>query len=160
MAEAAEKIDETTEETQEEALQPLTEARFGLEVEASNRWRATIPMGVDPEKILKDESYWRHIARYLRPGDEIVCMPDDMAWKLIVHVHGSGRLYAHVSKEEFYELTSLEAEVKVPSIYEVKFAGTHHKWAVLRKGKHLKDGFETEAIARRYAQNHEAASQR
>lgn len=138
---------------------PINEGRIGLEVEKSNRWRVDLPMGTTVEDCL-DEAYWRHVATRFRPGDEIVCMPDNMAWKLILHVVGAGRLYAHVVKEELYELAPLEQAIKLPSIYEVKFLGSHHKWGVIRSGKPLKDGFETEGLARRYAQNHEAAVQR
>jgi len=138
---------------------PITEGRMGLEVEKSNRWRVDLPMGVTPEDCMK-ETFWQHVATRLRPGDEIVCLPDNMAWKLILHVVGAGRLYAHVVQEELYELAPLEAAIKLPSIYEVKFTGTHHKWAVIRESKPLKDGFETEGLARRYAQNHESAVKR
>jgi hypothetical protein len=143
-----------------EKATPITEARFGLEVEKSNRWRIEVPQGITPEQILKDESYWQHIATHLRPGDVIVCLPDNMAWKLVLHVAGAGRLFAHVSMESFCELTPASAKVNLPSIYKVEFQGTHHKWAVIREGRPLKDGFETETLARRYAQNHEAAVQR
>ncbi len=138
---------------------PITEGRMGLEVEKSNRWRVDVPMGTTPMDCMK-ESYWQHVAVKFRPGDEIVCMPDNMAWKLVLHVVGAGRLYAHVVQEELYELAPLEQAVILPSIYEVKYTGTHHKWAVIRESKPLKDGFETEGLARRYAQNHESAVQR
>jgi len=139
---------------------PITQARFSLAVEANNRWRIDVPIGVTPEQILKDESYWQHIANFLKPGDEIIVMPDNMAWKLELHVAGAGRLFAHVSMVSFAELVRPDQLVALPSIYKVEFQGTHHKWAVIRENKPLKDGFETEALARRYAQNHEAAVQR
>jgi hypothetical protein len=164
MSDAAEKIepeaDAEVEAAPIEKATPITQARFGLQVEASNRWRVDVPMGVTPEQILKDESYWQHIATFLKPGDEIVCMPDNMAWKMELHVAGSGRLFAHVSMTSFVELVQASQMVSLPSIYKVEFQGTHHKWAVIRENKPLKDGFETEALARRYAQNHEAAVQR
>lgn len=165
MSKAAAKIEDESEAPAVEAVPlekatPITEARFGLEVEKSNRWRIEVPQGISPEQILKDESYWQHIATHLRPGDVIVCLPDNMAWKLVLHVAGAGRLFAHVSMESFVELTPASAVVQLPSIYKVEYQGTHHKWAVIRENKPLKDGFETETLARRYAQNHEAAVQR
>ena len=164
MSEAAQKIDpETDVEVEAEPLEkavPITQARFGLADERANRWRIDVPMGISPEQILKDESYWQHIATFLKPGDEITVMPDNMAWKLILHVAGSGRLFAHVSMISFVELRAAGDLVSIPSIYKIEFQGTHHKWAVIRENKPLKDGFETEGLARRYAQNHEAAVQR
>ena len=159
-AATAEKLPEQEAEQPEAvAAKPITEGRMGLEVEKSNRWRVDVPQGVTPQDCM-NESFWQHVAKVFRPGDEIVCLPDNMAWKLVLHVVGAGRLYAHVVREELYELAPLEAAIKLPSIYEVKFTGTHHKWAVIRESKPLKDGFDTEDLARRYAQNHESAVQR
>lgn len=141
------------------AVLPITQARFGLEVEASNRFRVNVPMGTNPDDLL-DESYWQHIATQLRPGDEIRAMPDNMAWELTLHVIGAGKLYAHVVKKTLFDLAPLEQPIPLPSIYRVIFQGSHHKWAVIREDKPLKDGFETEGLARRYAQNHEAAVNR
>ena len=161
MSEAAAQLDTATAEDQPEksAALPITQGRFQLEVEASNRWRVNVPMGTTPEDLL-NESYWQHIATQLRPGDEIRAMPDNMAWELTLHVIGAGKLYAHVVKKTLFDLAPLEQPIKLPSIYEVKFQGSHHKWAVIRENKPLKDGFETEGLARRYAQNHEAAVNR
>ena len=83
-----------------------------------------------------------------------------MSWELILHVVGAGRLYAHVVEKTFIELIPLEQTVKVPSQYAVKFLGVQHQWGVVRKGVPLKDGFSTEALANRYAANHESAVER
>jgi len=157
MAEAAAK-EQPVEEVKGELI-PITQARFGLEVEAANRWRVNVPMSVDRDDLL-NENYWQHIATSLRPGDEIVAMPDNMAWKDVFHVCGAGRLYAHVVRIQQFELTPLEQAVSLPSIYKVEFKGSHHKWAVVRGDVPLKDGFETESLARRYAANHESAAGR
>jgi hypothetical protein len=164
MSEAAKNLEpEATNEVEAKPIEkavPISQARFGLADEKANRWRIDVPMGISPEQIIKDESYWQHIAQFLKPGDEIICMPDNMAWKMVLHVAGAGRLFAHTSMVSFTELVQASQLVSLPSIYKVEFQGTHHKWAVIRENKPLKDGFETEALARRYAQNHEAAVQR
>jgi len=160
MSEAAAQLEQPEQDAeQSRTAKPIAESRLGLEVEKSNRWRVDVPMGTTVEDCM-GETFWQHVAMKLRPGDEIVCMPDNMAWKLVLHVVGAGRLYAHVVQQELYELAPLEAAIKLPSIYEVKYTGTHHKWAVVRGGKPLKDGFETENLARRYAANHENAVDR
>jgi len=138
---------------------PVPESRLSLADEMSNRWRVNVPMGTTPEDVMEAD-FWQHVAVKFRPGDEIVVMPDNMAWKLVLHVVGAGRLFAHVAKQDFYEFAPLEQAIKLPSIYEVKFLGSHHKWGVIRESKPLKDGFETEGLARRYAANHESAVQR
>lgn len=146
-------------EAEKSPAKPILDSRMGLEVEKSNRWRVDVPEGVTPQDCI-DQNFWQHVAMKLRPGDEIVCMPDNMAWKLVLHVVGAGRLYAHVVQQSLFELAPLEQTIRLPSIYEVKYTGTHHKWAVIRESAPLKDGFETEGLARRYAANHESAVNR
>ncbi len=138
---------------------PLTMSRFQLAAEKRNVWRVEVEVGTTVEQVL-DEAFWANVGSILRPGDEIQVLPDDYAWRLDLHVAGAGRLYAHVVKLNYFNLTPTTAPVKLPSIYEIKFAGAHYKWRVLRKGEPLLDGFETESLARRAAAEHEKAVNR
>lgn len=133
--------------------------RFGLQAERNQVWRMDVPQKCVPEQCLEEE-FWQHVASHLRPGDEIVVMADDMAWKLNLHVINAGHNWAQVAKDAFHQYATQADMPAVASIYSVRYAGTTHKWQVLRKGKLLKEGFETEALARRSAANHEAAVQR
>jgi len=142
-----------------EKIPAITASRFGLADEYRNVWRVTCDMDTKPEHAL-EQGYWAHVSMNLRPGDRIVVVPDNFAWELHLRVIGAGRLYAHVIKLEFYQLTPATPPEKLPSIYTIGFAGAHHKWRVVREGQPLKDGFETEALARRWAANHEAAVDR
>ncbi len=135
---------------------PLTMSRFQLAAEKRNVWRVEVEVGTTVEQVL-DEAFWANVGSLLRPGDEIQVLPDDYAWRLDLHVAGAGRLYAHVVKLSYFNLIPTTAPVKIPSIYEIKFAGAHYKWRVLRKGEPLLDGFETESLARRAAAEHEKA---
>ncbi len=137
----------------------ITAARVSLLEQARNTWLVNVDMETTAEQCL-DGSYWEHIAKQLRPGDEIHVMPDDMSWELVLHVAGQEPLFAHVVKKAYYDLMPATAPVIVPSRYSVNFAGAHHKWRVLRDGKPLKDGFETADLARRYAANHQQAVER
>lgn len=170
MAEAAEKQEAAPETPVKETPAPLldkpidkvpaiTADRFGLANEYRNVWKVTCKPETTPEQVM-DQGYWANISMSLRPGDRIVVMPDDMAWELHLRVIGAGRLYAHVVKLEMYTLRSATPPEKLPSIYKIEHAGSHHKWRVLREGQPMKDGFETEALARRWAANHEAAVDR
>lgn len=156
----AEKIDEAQADpaTPEKATPPGF-GRFGLQVEHNQKWRLNVPIEVTPQQCM-DEGFWSHIASYLRPGDEIRVFPDSMVWELVLHVVGAGKNYAHVVKKAFYPLAPREQHVPLPSLYKVDFAGTTHKWRVIRDGKVLREGIETEALARRYVANHEAAINR
>jgi len=134
-------------------------SRFHLSADKLNHWYVEAEMGVTVEQIL-DEAFWAHISMHLRAGDRITVMPDNMAWRLELHVAGAGSQYAHVVKMEMYDLTPAHPPIKLPSIYKVEYVGSHHKWRFLRDGVMLKDGFETESLAKRAAKNHEMAVNR
>ena len=137
----------------------LVESRFQLADEKRNIWRVTCEQGTTPEQCLH-ETFWANLGRILKSGDEIQILPDDQTWRMDVHVAGSGHNFAHVVKLRLYDLTPITPFVKLPSIYKVEFAGAYLKWRFLREGKMMQDGFETEALARRAAANHESAVQR
>jgi len=147
--------------TQQEIIpiQPIPVGRLQLQVEASNTYRINVPQGTEPEQVM-DESVWCHIAVRLRPCDEIIVMPEDGAWKLLLHVQSCGRNYAHVIKQVLYDLAPTEQPVHLPSLYKVDWAGTTDQWRVTRDGRELRCGFASEGVARRYAANHEAAVDR
>lgn len=155
----AQKELETPELDDAPAAQGITVARFGLLEHHNSIWRVNAPMGVTPKQTL-NEQYWEHVSMHLRPGDEIRVMPDNMAWEQVLHVVNAGKLYAHVIEKELYLLTPSTEGIKLPSVYKVEFTGSHHKWRVIREGRMLKDGFASEALATRYAANHEAAVNR
>lgn len=138
---------------------PPGRGRFDLHEQSNQKWRLNVPIGIKPEQCM-DEDYYQHLGIHLKPGDEIRVMPDDMSWELVLHVVGAGRAYAHVVKKALYVLANREDQVKLPSIYKVEHAGTTHKWRILRNGELLKDGFQTEALARRAAAQHENAVSR
>jgi len=131
-------------------------SRFQLAEAARQVWYVNVDMETTPEHCL-DGSFWEHVAKMLQPGDEIIVLPDDMSWELVLHVAGQEPLFAHVVEKSRVDLTPATAPVIVPSRYKVQFAGAHHKWRVLRDDKPLKDGFATADLARRYAANHQAA---
>lgn len=163
MAEQAIVDDEKTEVVEKvevvEKMRPIPANRMGLEVEHNNTWRVNVPHGTRAEQLF-EESVWAHLAIMLKPGDQINVRPDDMAWELILHVQGVGKTYVHVIQKAFYKLAATERGEKLPSIYKIEFGGTTYKWRVIRGDKLIRDGFESEALARRYAANHEAAVDR
>ena len=142
-----------------EKAKPVGLSRFGLANEVRNVWRLTCEASTTPEQVVQ-QHYWANVSMHLRPGDLIEVIPDDMKWEMHLRVLGAGRLFAHVAKTFYTKLEAAVDPILLPSIYKVEHAGAHHKWRVVRDGHTLKDGFETEAIARRYAANHEAAVSR
>lgn len=158
-SQAVEADDAEAPETDKPKPASVTLARFGLEAEFNTVWRVNVSMDVKPEDCL-DEMFWAHLSNHLRPCDTIRVIPDNMSWELLLHVAGKGRGWAHVIEKERYDLRTTKVEIQLPPIYKVEFAGSHHKWRVLREGNMLRDGFETEGLARRYAANHESAVDR
>ena len=130
--------------------------RFGLQAEHNQKWRLNVPIEVTPEQCM-EEGFWAHLATHLRPGDEIRVFTDSMSWELVLHVIGAGRAYAHVAKKAFYEYATSDHKTSLPSIYKIDWAGTTHKWRVIRDNKLLKEGLQTEALAWRAAKQHEEA---
>lgn len=165
----AEQPEKTTEATAEKAEEPTLEVvkrpnpiganRLSLEVEANTVRRVTVPNDVEPDQCL-DEAFWCHVSMHFAPGDTLVVRPDDTSWELILHVINAGPQFAHVSKKHFYELTKMDDVPRRPSLYKVEYAGPIHKWRFLREGKMMRDGFATEALARRAAAQHEMAVNR
>jgi hypothetical protein len=119
----------------------------------------TVKQGTTPEQCM-DESFWCHVTTRLIAGDTLIVRPDDSAWELILNVVDCGPNYAHVHKKSFCELVPAVPRAKLPSIYSVEHAGPIHKWRFLREGKMMRDGFATEALAQRAAQQHEMAVNR
>lgn len=134
----------------------ITMARLGLAEQVRQIWHAMVPDEVTPAQV-KEESYWCHVAVNLKPGDEIIVLPDNMDWRLVLHVIAAERLWAHVTELSYHDFSKIEAPVKLPSIYKIEYAGAHHQWRVLREGKELRDGLQTESIAKKWAANHEMA---
>ena len=142
-----------------EKAPPLAVPRFGLAEEMRNVWRCSVPEKTTPEQCL-EEGFWANVANLLQPGDMIQVVPDNLHWRLNLDVVASGNTWAQVAKLCLYDLTPARPHTAIPSRYKVQFAGAHHKWRVLRDDEPLKDGFASESLARRWAQNHEAAVNR
>jgi hypothetical protein len=138
---------------------PVTMHRMKLEVEVNSRFRITVKNDVTPEDCM-DEAFWCHLSTRIIAGDTLVVRPDDTTWELVLHVVNSGSQFVHVCKKAFYELVPDVPRAPLPSLYMVDHAGPIHKWRFHRDGKMMKDGFATESLARRAAQQHEMAVNR
>lgn len=157
-AETEEKTPKVSLEVVEKA-EPITMHRMQAEVEVNTHWRMTVKQGVTPEQCM-DEAFWCHVTTRLIPGDTLIVRPDDSAWELVLNVVNCGPQYAHVHKKSFCELVPAEPRKTLPSIYKVEHAGPIHKWRFLREGKMMRDGFATEALAQRAAEQHQMAVNR
>ena len=74
----------------------LLENRFGLAETKRNQWFATVPEGVTPEDLLRPD-YWAHVARSLRPYDEIIVANDNCEWRIVLLVEDAWHNGARVT---------------------------------------------------------------
>ena len=162
----ADKAEEQTEVAETQAAPeelpkapPLPVPRFGLAEETRNVWRCSVTEQTLPDQCL-EEGFWANVANLLQPGDTIQILADNYRWRLDLFVVAVGNTWAQVAKLMFFDLKPARPHTTLPSKYKVQFAGAHHKWRVLRDDEPLKDGFASESLARRWAQNHEAAVNR
>lgn len=158
MAEAAEKI---VPETDKKRRPAITAARFKEAGYHRNIFCVTVEPGTTIEDIT-GLKFWEHVAHMLKAGDRIEVMDDSMSFYLELVVIGAERLWAQVYPLRFTDLTKAHEFIRPQSmdLYKVEHAGSHHKWRVMYDGEEMKDGFETEGLARRWASNHSAAQQR
>ena len=138
---------------------PVTAGRMCLEVEANTTYRVNVPHEVTPEDCM-DEAFWAHVSMQFIIGDTLIVMPDSMEWKLILHVANCGREFAHVVKLEIYDLRVDPSVRAAASRYSTDYAGTTSKWRFKRDGVVMRDGYATENLAKRAADNHQMAVDR
>ncbi len=143
----------------EAKVTPVIASRMQLEVEANNTYRVNVPHEITPENCM-EETFWSHVSMQLIIGDTLIVMPDSMEWKLILHVANCGREFAHVVKLQLYDLATDPSVRAAASRYSTDFAGTTKKWRFKLDGKVLRDGYATEALAKRAAKNHQMAVDR
>lgn len=142
-----------------EKAEPITMNRMALEDEINTRFRMTVKHGITREQCM-DEAFWAHVTTRLIPGDTLIVRPDDSAWELGLNVVNNGVGFVQVHEKWFCELVPAEPRAPMPSLYKIDFDGPIHKWRFFREGKMMKDGFATEALAQRAAQQHQMAVSR
>jgi hypothetical protein len=124
------------------------------EAEFSRRgYRAIVPGDTSIEDMVVP-SYWAHVASRLRPGDMIEVLAEDNSFYAEFIVRSARRLDATVSLLRRVELEPAKLDASITEGYEIKFRGSRSKWSILRGKDVLRDGFETEAQARVYLDDH------
>jgi hypothetical protein len=104
--------------------------------------------GGTPIEAMSEPSYWSHVARMLRPGDEIKVRCDDGAYAATLYVKDVGSQAAVVIPVWHADLNKVEALPAVDE-YKVEWAGPHHKHRIIRKsdGVVMQSGFDNKDAA-------------
>ena len=86
-------------------------------------------------EALKNEAYWAHVARKVRPWDEILVQyqDDNEAYLARLLVRAQGDNWVRISVVEKIDLDDAAPPDAVTDQYEVKFMGPSWRWAVLRR---------------------------
>ena len=125
------------------------------------RYRHTVP----PETTLEAMAcpgFWAHVARGLKPQDEIVVSAEDGTWRAELVVRWVHRVAAGVSVLSYKNFAEEEAGAPpedAESPFSIGWGGPVHKWRVVRKsdGEVMRKGFDTREQAGQWVKNHQAA---
>lgn len=132
----------------------LATNRIQLAEHMRNIWYVT-PEPNTPLDALLEPKYWAHVSAKFRPRDRIEVDAEDGSYFAELIVADAGRLFAKVNLLRKYELTPVEMKEISPD-FEVRWAGPHAKWRVVRKSDRglIKEGFENRQEAEMYLQSH------
>lgn len=135
----------------------LTESRF----RDASFWRNVFASNPEEGTTLDDmkaESYWAHVAKFLRPWDKIEVRAEDGTFYAEFIVRDSGRNWAKVElvKEHVFNTAGVEARAAADPEYITKYAGPHAKYRVTRKSDKavMRDGFASEAEGDQWIKEH------
>lgn len=133
----------------------LATSRIQFAEHMRNIWYV-VPEHSTPFEALLDSKYWAHVSAKFKPRDRIEVDAEDGSYFAELVVIDAGRLFAKVALLRKIELKAEEVGSDVSPDFEVKWAGRHAKWRVMRKADKasLKDGFDDRAQADLWLANH------
>lgn len=135
----------------------LTEARFQFARSAWNIWDVVPDVDTTVEQ-LADPAYWTNVAQKLSPWDEIIVRAEDGSYLAKFVVVECGQRYARVKLLPGYPLMLQVAEPdavdSLPNDYAIKWMGPHSKYAAIRDGAKLRDGFSSKGSAQAWLRDH------
>lgn len=135
----------------------LTESRF----RDASFWRNVFASNPEEGTTLDDmkaESYWAHVAKFLRPWDKIEVRAENGSFYAEFIVRDSGRNWAKVELVFSHTFGTGGVEQRTPADpeYVSKYAGPHAKWRVTRKSDNatMRDGFAQQGDADQWIKEH------
>lgn len=112
---------------------PIKPTRFQIFDHVQVRYTAIAEAGTPIEDILKP-SFWKHVARDLKPTNEIVIYCEDMTWRAEVCVLVAGPVSANVALISHTDLSPVdESAIEGDGLF-IAWAGPYHKYRITRKG--------------------------
>lgn len=133
--------------------------QLNLEAHYTQRYAIFVPATTTMDDVLQP-GWWAHVAKKLRPCDEVKIIPEDMAWRAVVFVRAVGRVEAIVQMIEFTEIGGHEAIAAADAPYYAKYGSPSVMFRVHRRDNNevVKDHFQTREQAERWILNHVKAA--
>lgn len=127
----------------------LLERNFGLAEQRRNIWLVTAT-GVITENDVAAHSFWAHVARHLRPCDEIIVWHESNEWRMhlvVLNVDKAGASVRVIASNDWREISS--GALDGGDVMAIRWRGPHAQYGVVRKdtGEVVKDGFPTKEMA-------------
>lgn len=112
----------------------LANRNFAMERSMVNRWYAK-PEPATPLEAVLEPKYWAHCSAQLAPEDVITVIPEGAPWRAELMVLDAGRGFAKVVVLSHVSLDAHEVtgDMSAADDYDVRWAGRHAKWRVIRK---------------------------
>lgn len=141
------------------APKPAASAQsFKLQEYATNRWVVSPSVSTTYERVLEPD-YWQHIGFNLRPGDIIEVHPETGEYWAELMVRSATRVEANVVELRKKDFSAETVRANVTPV-SVEWKGPVRKYALVRGGQIVADGFQTkeEALAAVGSYNKEFAA--
>lgn len=150
------KPSETPEPKKPKLPASLPHSALKLRESCNNEWRAVIPRGVEPERVL-DSDFWAAVSRDFLPYDTIKCIGEarDFYTELLVLEAGSG--YCALVKLNHIQLPALLVSQKgLPPNHEIYYSGPEKLYCVKRNSDSvvMGEGFTSREAALEYLLDH------
>jgi hypothetical protein len=112
----------------------LATRNFSMKRSMVNEWYAK-PEPDTPLEAVLEPKYWAHCSAKLAPENTIIVIPEGAPWRAELMVLDAGRGFAKVVVLSFVEIEAHEVTGDQPTAdeYDVRWAGPHAKWRVIRK---------------------------
>lgn len=137
---------------------PLIANRFKLAEYVRQVWHIT-PRPEDGPDCLSDPGWYAHVSRQMKRGDKIEVEAEDGSWYAEGKVMDTGSFGAKVALTLGPVKLTNDAVIEAPDEFEVKWAGPHAKYRVVRRtdNKVLKDQCQTQEEAATWIKSHRKA---
>lgn len=136
------------------AVSTLQPGRLTPAESAFNRYSVIVDHGTVRDD-LERTSFWQHVTKYLRPGDEVRAKCADGSYVAYLIVSAVGPKDVKMQLLNFVPLDQIAPDAfEVPTGYAIQYGGDFAKWRVLRGNVTLKENFEHRSAAQTWLGSH------